>query len=112
MSDSALPLTSSSWTGPRIARTLAVAYALLMIAGVIVFRLPGAMVAGNEMSFERSVFTVVNAATLTGFQQAVPLEEYGASGQICVIVLTVAGTIFSLIIGGLAISKALRRDDQ
>ena len=94
--------------GARLALWLALAYALLIVLGVIVFRLPGATIAGNEMSFERSVFTVVNAATLTGFQQAVALDEYGASGQICVIGLTVAGTLFSLMIGGIALNQALK----
>src|SRR4051812_49009144 len=98
--------------GASIAKKLAWAYLAMIVLGVIVFRLPGATIRGNEMSFERSVFTVVNAATLTGFQQAAALDEYGVSGQVCVILLTVAGTLFSLIIGGLAISKALRRDDS
>ncbi len=91
MAEEKLPLASSSWLGGSVARWLMMVYAILIVAGVIVFHLPGAMVTGNEMSWERSVFTVVNAATLTGFQQAVALDEYGSSGQICVITLTVAG---------------------
>ena len=107
MTDVALPLTST-WDGSRLARWLGWSYALLIAAGVLVFQLPGAMVRGNEMSFERSVFTVVNAATLTGFQQAVPIDDYGASGKACVITLTVAGTLLTLIIGGMALNRALR----
>src|SRR4051812_42627794 len=82
-------MLSAPLPGADIARRLTFAYGILIALGVIVFRLPGATIAGNEMSFERSVFTVVNAATLTGFQQAVPLDEYGVSGQICAIVLTI-----------------------
>src|SRR5688500_17744434 len=104
MTDVASPLASqlgSSWSGPRVARWLGGLYALLIVlgAGIVARRGPGATTTSHEMSFERSVFTAVNAATLTGFQQAVPTDEYGATGRICIITLTAAGTLISLIIG-------------
>src|SRR5688572_19951476 len=108
MTDVALPPLASSWSGPRIARALTIAYALLVLLGAVTLKLPGATIRGNEMSIERAVFTAVNAATLTGFQQAVPIDEYGVSGQVCIIILTVGGTLLTLIIGGIALNRALR----
>jgi trk system potassium uptake protein TrkH len=103
-----LPLLAAASLGPRLALGLGGAYVLMLLIGVAVFRLPGATIRGNEMSFERAVFTVVNAATLTGFQQAVPVGEYGPTGKACVVTLTVLGTLFSLLIGGLALARATR----
>src|SRR5947199_3108939 len=87
---------------------LIAAYLLMLISGAIVLRMPGATVRGNEMSFQRAAFTAVNAGTLTGFQQPVALDEYGASGQACVLTLTVGGTLFTLIVGGIALNRLLR----
>src|SRR4051812_36376450 len=72
------------------------AYLLLLLVGAIVLRLPGATIAGNEMSVYRAVFTSINAGTLTGFQQSVALDEYGALGQWCVLALMTLGTLFTL----------------
>ena len=59
---------------------LGIAYALMILLGaaVFAFRVPGTTVAGNELSFERSVLTAVNAATLTGFQQARQIDGFAA----------------------------------
>src|SRR5215213_4245800 len=92
-------------SGPTLAHWLGAGYALLVLIGFGVFRLPGATVRGNEMSVERAVFTVVNAATLTGFPQAVPIDDYGWRGQACVIFLTIGGTLITSIIGGLALVR-------
>src|SRR5438067_10680301 len=79
---------------------MAGAYLLMVMVGVVVLRLPGATVRGNEMSFERAVFTAVNAGTLTGFQQAVALDDYAPRGQACVMTLMCGGVLFTLLIGG------------
>jgi trk system potassium uptake protein TrkH len=102
-----LPL-SAILSRPRSARWLAGAYALMVLLGIVAFRLPGATVRGNEMSFERATFTAVNAATLTGFQQAVALDEYGTTGKTAILLLTVGGTLFTLMLGGLGLTRALR----
>src|SRR5205814_1612089 len=94
--------------GPRMAWWLGSAYAMLVLIGFIAFRLPGATVRGNEMSVERSVFTVINAATLTGFQQSVPIDDYGWLGRVSVFALTVGGTMLTLTIGGLALVRVVR----
>jgi Trk-type K+ transport system membrane component len=80
----------------------------MVLVGFAVFQMPGAMVRGNEMGIERSIFTVVNAATLTGFQQSVAIDQYRPIGQVCILALTIGGTFFTLIIGGLALVRLLR----
>src|SRR5678815_160229 len=91
------------WSGAPL--ILTGAYFFMILAGVVVLRLPGARVRGNEFSFEHAVFTSINAATLTGFQQAVAIDEYGPSGQACVIALTLGGTLFALLLGGIALKN-------
>ena len=91
-----------------VVRGLGIAYLMLIVLGVIVFLLPGATIKGNAFSFERCVFTVVNAITLTGFQQSVPLEDYGPTGLACVLTLMIIGTLFSLIVGGVGVARLLR----
>ena len=90
-----------------VLRGLGVAYLMLIVLGVIVFILPGATIKGNAFSLERSVFTVVNAITLTGFQQSVPLDDYGPTGVACVLTLTIIGTLFALIVGGIGVTRLL-----
>jgi trk system potassium uptake protein len=90
-----------------VLRGLGIAYLILIILGVIVFRLPGATIKGNAFSMERSVFTVVNAITLTGFQQSVPLDDYGPTGVACVLTLTIIGSLFALIVGGIGVTRLL-----
>jgi trk system potassium uptake protein TrkH len=87
---------------------LIAAYLIMLLSGAIVLRMPGATVRVNEMGFPRAVFTAVNAGTLTGFQQPVGLDEYGPSGAACVLTLMVGGTLFTLIVGGLALNRLLR----
>src|ERR671913_607814 len=90
-----------------VLRGLGIAYGMLIVLGVIVFMLPGATIRGNEFSIERSVFTVVNAITLTGFQQSVPLDDYGPTGVACVLTLTIIGSLFALIVGGIGVARLL-----
>jgi trk system potassium uptake protein TrkH len=92
----------------RLPLILAAAYVFMILAGILALRLPGARVRGNEFSFEGATFTSINAATLTGFQQAVAIDEYGGTGQACIIVLTAGGTIFSLLVGGILLARLLR----
>jgi trk system potassium uptake protein TrkH len=91
-----------------VLRGLFIAYGLLIVLGVVVFLLPGATIKGNAFSFERSVFTVVNAITLTGFQQSVPLDDYGSTGVACVLTLTIVGSLFAMIVGGIGVARLLR----
>lgn len=105
LAETSSPLAATPTGGPQIATGLTVGYLILLAAGFVWLRLPGATVAGNEMNVQRAVFTAVNAGTLTGFQQAVPLDDYGASGKACVLTLTVGGMLFSFLVGGLALVR-------
>src|SRR5688572_13037438 len=104
-----LPLAvSANWTAPQMAGWMAALYVALTVLGVFALRLPGATIRGNEFSIELCTFTAINAATLTGFPLSVPIDHYGPVGQAVVLILMSAGTLLSLIIGGLALNVILR----
>jgi Trk-type K+ transport system membrane component len=63
---------------------------------------------GNELSRPQSLFTAVNAATLTGFQQARNPDLYTRAGQLLTFVLILAGTFFSFVCGGMAVIRIAR----
>jgi trk system potassium uptake protein TrkH len=52
--------------------------------------------------------TAVNTATLTGFPQSISPNWFKTPGQILVLLLTLAGSLFSLLTGGLAVSRILK----
>jgi trk system potassium uptake protein TrkH len=81
------------------------AYLLLILIGVVVFRTEGTMVRGNEMSRDRAIFTVLNAVTLTGFQQTTSVSEYRWPGQLMVLVLIVGGSLFTMIACGVLVVR-------
>lgn len=83
-------------------------YLLLVLIGFIVFRHPSTMVGGNEMSVDRAMFTSVNAVTLTGFQQTLALDEYRLPGKVAALLLTIGGTLTTLIAGGMAVTRIAR----
>src|SRR6476659_6964650 len=91
--------------GAATALWLGTAFGVSLVIGFFIMRLPGATVAGNELSVERTIFTVFNAATGTGFQQNVAIDQYGPLGKACVIALMTVGTLMTLIIGGLAVVR-------
>jgi Trk-type K+ transport system membrane component len=87
------------------------AYLVLVLVGAGVFKFGPVMAAGHEMSTVRAVFTAINAATLTGFPSTVGLEDFdeeGWLGPVTVLVLMVAGALFSMIAGGVAVVRVLR----
>jgi trk system potassium uptake protein TrkH len=84
------------------------AYILMISAGFCVLRLPGSMTRGNELTVDRAIFSTINAATLTGFQQAHDIDTYKLLGQLTIFFLTVGGTLFALIAGGLALVRIMR----
>ena len=101
-------LLSRQRDGTVIAIWSSVGFFIALLLGFMFLRLPGATIAGNELSVERSVFMVMNAATGTGFQQTTPIDNYAARGQACMIGLMVVGTLFSLVVGGLAVVRVAR----
>jgi trk system potassium uptake protein TrkH len=103
----ALPVPGAK-SGLVLSVTLLWAYAILLIAGYVVFQTPGTLIRGNEMSHERAALVVINAATLTGFQLNLAIDQYHLPGQLMILILTVGGTVFSLIVGGIAVTRVVR----
>jgi len=101
-----LPVSPVS-ANSAIAGFVAWAYVALMLVGYIVFRIDGLGLAkGNMLSKPRAMFAVVNAATLTGFQTThLAIDHYNPTGQIMIFVLTIGGTLFALIAGGIAVAR-------
>ncbi len=92
---------------PIVAFVLVLLYVLIMFSALSFFRTELAMPAGSKLSHPRSMFTVSNAATCTGFQQTVPVESYTRLGQGVILLLMVSGTLMSLIVGGAAVARVL-----
>jgi Trk-type K+ transport system membrane component len=80
----------------------------LMGSGFFVLRSGRGTGFGNEMNVDRAVFTVVNAATLTGFQQPLNPDQYKPLGQATVFALMCCGTLVALLVGGWGLARALR----
>lgn len=94
--------------GKELVNWLFPAYVTLIVLSIFLFLTKSMMALGNAMSFDRAVLTVVNTATLTGFQQKLGPNYFKGPGQFLVLMLTVAGSLFSLIVGGLAVKRTLR----
>ena len=80
----------------------------MILAGYFVLRSPGASVAGNEITADRAIFTAVNAATLTGFQSSIPLEQYQPLAIATILGLMFGGILFTFILGSLAVRRIAR----
>jgi Trk-type K+ transport system membrane component len=96
--------------GPSVLSWLVPAYLALILVGAGVFKFGPVMARGHEMSAARAVFTAVNAATLTGFPSTVGLEDFdeeGLLGPVAVLVLMLAGALFSMIGGGVSVVRVL-----
>jgi trk system potassium uptake protein TrkH len=84
------------------------AYLVLVVVAMVMMRSPRAMPAGSELSVPRTVFTVANAASLTGFQQTIAVESYKPLGQWLMLALIVAGSLVSMIVGTAGVARLLR----
>jgi len=80
-----------------------------IVLGCLLYHVPGfATLKGNELSWPQPLFTAVNAATLTGFQQPRNPNDYTVAGQMLTLFLTIAGMMFSFICGGVAVIRIAR----
>ena len=97
-------------TGPSVWPSVVIvfAFAAMLIVGIRLMRTRDAMPAGNELSVPRTVFSVANAASLTGFQQTIQVETYKPLGQRVIFALIVAGSLVSMIVGSAAVVRLLR----
>jgi trk system potassium uptake protein TrkH len=97
------PRRPAAWLDPAV---LVPIYILLMLGGYWFFHSGRATPPGNEMSRQRALFTVVNAGTLTGFEQGQnDVNTYRAGGKAVTLGLIVVGIVFSLTVGGMAVAR-------
>ncbi|HVT88669.1 MAG TPA: potassium transporter TrkG [Tepidisphaeraceae bacterium] len=92
----------------RLMSLLAMTLIVLIIGALIIVNRGLANVAGQEPSFEQSVFRVINAVTLTGFETPVNINEYKPLGQATVFILMVGGSLITLLVGSLALKRGLQ----
>jgi trk system potassium uptake protein TrkH len=103
-------LPSPSRAKPSILPVVFWSYATLLVVGFVMFRPEIAMPVGGEtsMSLGRQVFTVANAATLTGFQTTLSIENLRMPAQWTILILMIGGACLSWIGGGVLVARALR----
>ncbi len=101
--------SASTW---KRQRTAAAILTLLWLASIVVgyfgFRCDGVMTPGQELSRDRSLFLSANAATLTGFQQTIGVNEFNpesSRGPILALGLIIGGTFLNLMVGGFAVVR-------
>ena len=83
-------------------------YVAMIAAGFTVFINGWGTIVGNEPSTDRSLFHAVNAATMTGLPYQIGVREFNVIGRWTSLLLIAGGTLFSLVVGGLAMVRILR----
>ncbi|MDB5331008.1 MAG: ktrB ntpJ [Phycisphaerales bacterium] len=109
--DAASPSLAEPSRGGSISLGLLAVYLLLILLGTFALHRSGVMVNGEELTYDRATFLAVNSATLGGFQQSVGVNDFNpdnGSGPAIVLLLTLGGSLFVLVVGGLAGVRALR----
>jgi Trk-type K+ transport system membrane component len=102
---------ASDWINSRIPGAIVLAYLLLNLMTAIALRIPGIVAHGHETTWDRAIFTAFNASTLTGFQQSMGINEMsatGAGGPLLLIMLTLVGSLVTLILSGIAAARTLQ----
>jgi Trk-type K+ transport system membrane component len=97
--------------GGRAWPVLLLCYFALILLGYWWFRQSGVMIEGQDFSYDRAMFLSVNCVTLTGFQQSIGPNEFNPDsmqGPLIMLILTVAGSLLTMIVGGWAAARALR----
>src|SRR3954454_12975311 len=94
-------------TEALLAAGLVALWLLFIILGFLRLRSTAVMVGGNEMSQPRALFTSVNAATLTGFQQSVAVDQMLITGQITLFLLMVGGIYLTTTAAALAVVRVV-----
>lgn len=90
---------------------LLLTYLALIAGGALLLHGPNVREGGEPLQADRALFLSVSAATLTGFQQTVGFNEFksdNALGPAILLILTIAGSLFAMIAGGLAGVRVLR----
>lgn len=102
------PLAAGDDFGKELVNWLFPAYVTLIVLSIFLLKARSSMAQGNEMPFDRAVLTAVNTATLCGFPQSVGPNLLKGAAPYVLLLLTIAGSLFSLIVGGLAVRRILR----
>jgi trk system potassium uptake protein TrkH len=107
---SAIPAASAaSPAAPTLAGWLFPMYVAMIFIGYAALKTQGAMITGQQMGIVRALFTSVNAATLTGFQQTFQIDAVCRPlGQGVIFAMILGGSICTLVISGTAMSRILR----
>jgi trk system potassium uptake protein len=82
-------------------------YLLLLPASELMLRWANLAAGGTNITPDRAIFMVINAITLSGFQSIIAVSTYPGSAQLVILVLTLVGIMFTLIAGGLAVTRIL-----
>jgi trk system potassium uptake protein len=105
------PVLEGARVGGWIWPFLLLCYFALILLGYWWVRQPGVMIEGQDFSYDRAMFLSVNCVTLTGFQQSIGPNEFNPDsfqGPLIVLILTIAGSLLAMIVGGWAAVRALR----
>lgn len=93
----------------RNALLLLLAFAGLIMVGFGALRLPIVLTRGYQISVDRSLFTAVNAATLTGFEQSFAATgNYRLVGILTIALLMLGGAWITLSLASLAVVRLAR----
>ncbi len=63
---------------------------------------------GGELTASEAYFATTSAVTLTGFPLKTPIHSYDAAGRLLFFVFTLLGTLYTLVVAGLAMARLLR----
>jgi len=81
-------------------------YLAVVLLGMVLIRQFG--MAADKSNGVRALFIAVNAGTLTGFTDNAGVGTLNHFGQVVVLLLIVSGSLFSMIIGALAVKRIAR----
>jgi len=94
--------------GKNLANWLFPAYVLMIALGYGAYLSGIGVGAGGEKGSDLSLFHAINAASLTGFTSTSGVNEFNAIGRSIAVLLMLGGTLFSFVVGGLAMVRILR----
>ncbi|HZL37525.1 MAG TPA: hypothetical protein VFC78_19560 [Tepidisphaeraceae bacterium] len=97
--------------GGKVALWLTAAFIALLVVCSFWLRRPEVMITGETLTYDRALFLSFNAGTLCGFQQSIGFNDFNAEnpqGPAIVLLLTVSGSLFAMIVGAMAAVRVLR----
>jgi len=93
--------------GRDLANWLFPVYQVVILGGFLLLRY-GHGAPPGEPNAVRALFAAINAATLSGFSDVDNAARYPPFGQNVILLMMICGSLFSMIVGGLAIIRILR----